>query len=65
MTNGTIKKIVPDKGFGFIRGPDEDVFFHFSALRGVKIEDLMEGQEVQFEEEDTAKGPRAKSVVPR
>ncbi|HTM67857.1 MAG TPA: cold shock domain-containing protein [Candidatus Binatia bacterium] len=60
---GTIKRLV-DKGFGFITpdGGDKDVFFHTSALVGVAFNELKEGDKVEFETEDSDKGPRAKDV---
>ncbi len=64
---GSIKKIVQDRGFGFIRperGPD--VFFHCSTVQGGAFETLSEGQEVDYEldegEAKGGKGPRAVSV---
>jgi CspA family cold shock protein len=48
---GTIKKIVRDKGFGFIVPDDgsDDVFFHRSKMAPkVVFEDLREGEEVEF-----------------
>ena len=64
MPQGTIKKLVPEKGFGFISGEKGDVFFHHSALQGVMIEDLQEGQVVEYEEGQGPKGPRAEQVRP-
>jgi CspA family cold shock protein len=62
---GTIKKIVRDKGFGFIVPDDgsDDVFFHRSRL-GPKIqfEDLREGDEVEFQVRPGDKGPQASDV---
>jgi CspA family cold shock protein len=40
---GKIKKLT-DKGFGFIQGEREDIFFHSSAVEGVAYESLHEGQ---------------------
>ena len=58
---GTIKKIVKDKGFGFIT-PDEgndEVFFHRSRLAPkVYFEDLREGDEVEFQVRPGEKGPQ-------
>ena len=55
-----------DKGFGFIRNEQgRDVFFHRSALRDMRFEDLKERQRVLLEAIDAAKGPRAKIVRPR
>ena len=45
MPEGTIKKLIVEKGLGFIEGPANDVFFHQSGLQGgVRMEDLHEGQ---------------------
>jgi len=62
MPQGTIKKLVADKGFGFIQGERGDLFFHHSALEGAEIEDLRQGQRVQYEEGRGPKGPRAERV---
>jgi len=64
MPQGTIKKLVTDKGFGFIAGERGDVFFHYTCLDGVRIEDLHEGQEVEYSEGSGPKGPRAENVKP-
>lgn len=62
MPQGTIKKLLTDKGFGFIQGERGDLFFHHSALEGAEIEDLRQGQRVQYEEGRGPKGPRAERV---
>jgi len=64
MPQGTIKKLISDKGFGFIEGERGEVFFHVSALQGVTFEELSEGQAVEFEEGQGPKGPRAENVRP-
>lgn len=59
---GTIKKVVKDKGFGFIEPDDggDEVFFHRSRLSPkVYFEDLREGAEVQFEVRPGEKGRTA------
>lgn len=59
---GTIKKIMRDKGFGFIEPDDggDDVFFHRSRLAPkVNFEDLREGEEVEFQVSKGEKGPQA------
>lgn len=59
---GRIKKIVRDKGFGFIEPDDgsDDVFFHRSRLdQRTQFEDLREGDEVQFLVRSGEKGPQA------
>jgi CspA family cold shock protein len=62
---GAIKKIIADRGFGFIRGEDgKEIFFHRSGLQGLTFETLQEGQSVEFDLEDAARGPRASNVRP-
>lgn len=62
---GTIKKVMKDKGFGFILPDDgsEDIFFHRSRLAPkIYFEDLREGTEVQFEVRPGDKGRQAFNV---
>jgi cold shock protein len=62
MSSGTIKRLVRDRGFGFIRDDGgQEWFFHRSSVQG-SFDQLNEGQRVQFEEEPSAKGPRAGNV---
>ncbi|HET7373764.1 MAG TPA: cold shock domain-containing protein [Gemmatimonadaceae bacterium] len=62
MAEGTIKRLT-DKGFGFIdTGTGTDMFFHMSAVEGVRFSDLREGQKVTFNEGRGPKGPRAENV---
>lgn len=64
MAEGTIKKLT-EKGFGFIStGNDKDLFFHMSALQGVRFDELYEGQKVTFTEGRGQKGPCAENVAP-
>jgi CspA family cold shock protein len=53
------------KGYGFVRpdGAEEDVFVHYSAIKGDGYRNLREGQRVEFAVEDTPKGPQAIEVV--
>ena len=65
---GTIKKIIKDKGFGFITPDDagDEVFFHRSRVAPkVRFEDLREGDEVQFEARAGEKGRQAFNLRPR
>lgn len=64
MPEGTIKKLVQDRGFGFISAEDgRDYFFHRSGLDGnVNFDSLAGGERVQFEIETSQKGPRAHRV---
>ena len=64
METGTIKKLVSDRGFGFItrEGESKDLFFHSKELQGVEFADLREGDKVQFEVGESPKGPNAVNV---
>lgn len=62
MPQGKVKKLLTDKGFGFIEGERGDIFFHHSALEGTTIEALSVGQQVEYEEGRGPKGPRAENV---
>ena len=62
MPQGKIKKVIADKGFGFIEGERGDIFFHHSALDGIAIEAFQIGQSVTYEEGRGPKGPRAENV---
>ena len=65
MPQGTIARLLLDKGFGFIEtGSGKDLFFHMSAVQGVRFEDLKQGQRVSFTEGQGPKGPRAENVKP-
>lgn len=60
MHTGKIKKLVRERGFGFISDTDgREVFFHQSSLVDSKFEDLSEDQAIEFEIEKSPKGPRA------
>jgi CspA family cold shock protein len=69
MAAGTIKKLVQDKGFGFISTNDgTDVFFHHSTVADQKFDNLQVGQQVEFtidQQGKGGKGPRAASVTPQ
>lgn len=63
MSQGVIKKLVTDKGFGFISRDDgNDLFFHRSALVDVDFAALREGQHVEFTIGEGPKGPAAETV---
>ena len=69
MAQGTIKKLVKDRGFGFISTSSGkgDVFFHVSAVAEGAFDALQEGQNVEFEiveDGGRGKGPRAGNVRP-
>ena len=64
VTTGTIKKIVADRGFGFIAAEDaKEYFFHRGGLdSSLDFDRLVGGEKVKFEIEQSPKGPRAAQV---
>jgi CspA family cold shock protein len=64
MAEGTIKKLIADKGFGFIQGEKGELFFHHSAVENAQFDTLQEGQRVTYTEGRGPKGPRADAVTP-
>ena len=63
MPTGKIKKLVKERGFGFILGSDgAELFFHRSALQGEGLDTLAEGQAVEYDVEKGDKGPRAATM---
>jgi cold shock protein len=48
MTKGSIKRVMKDRGYGFIKVEDgREIFFHMSALQGLDFKGLMEGDLVE------------------
>ncbi|HEX7549984.1 MAG TPA: cold shock domain-containing protein [Candidatus Methylomirabilis sp.] len=63
MATGTVKKLVRERGFGFIQRQDGvELFFHKSAFSGGGFDTLTEGQAVEFDVERGDKGPRAANM---
>jgi CspA family cold shock protein len=64
MPTGTIKKLVSDRGFGFIAAEDgKEYFFHRTGLdSSVNFDSLAGGERVSFEIEPSQKGPRANRI---
>jgi cold shock protein len=64
VPSGTIKKLVADRGFGFIAAEDGvEYFFHRSGLDpSLNFDSLSGGERVQFDIEPSQKGPRAHRV---
>ncbi len=64
MATGKVKWFNDAKGYGFIETDDgRDVFVHFSAIQADGFKTLAEGQQVQFEVIEGAKGPQASNVL--
>ncbi|MFN4181949.1 MAG: cold-shock protein [bacterium] len=62
---GKVKWFDAKKGYGFISTPDQkDYFVHFTAVQTRGFRTLREGQEVEFEYEETPKGLSATKVFP-
>jgi len=66
MATGKVKWFNESKGFGFIEQESgEDVFVHYSDIKGDGFKTLTEGQTVEFELTQDAKGTKAINVVPK
>lgn len=64
MAKGKVKWFNDAKGYGFIeQAAGEDVFVHFTAIQSDGFKTLAEGQEVEFEIQEGAKGPQAANVM--
>jgi CspA family cold shock protein len=63
MQSGTIKRLIRNRGFGFINSSEGgEIFFHRNSLVDGDFEALNEDQKVEFEIENTDKGPSATNV---
>ncbi|MBN1481847.1 cold-shock protein [candidate division KSB1 bacterium] len=63
MEQGTVKWFSTAKGYGFItRESGDDIFVHYSSITGEGFRSLREGDKVEFEVEETDKGPQAGQV---
>lgn len=63
MTNGTVKWFNNKKGYGFINEVNgRDIFVHFSAIVMDGYKTLNEGDQVDFEVEESNRGPEARNV---
>ncbi len=62
---GTIKKLIAERGFGFIsrEGEEKDLFFHSKDVTGVTFDELKEGDNVTFEVAEGEKGLSAVNVT--
>jgi CspA family cold shock protein len=66
MARGTVKWFNEKKGYGFIQqdGGGPDVFVHFSSIQADGFKTLAEGQAVEFDLIQDAKGAKAQNVKP-
>ncbi len=65
MPRGKVKWFNDSKGYGFIEQESgDDVFVHHSSIQGEGFKTLKEGQDVEFDIEQDAKGAKAVNVVP-
>jgi CspA family cold shock protein len=63
LANGTVKWFNNKKGYGFINEEEgRDIFVHFSSITMEGYKSLNEGEQVEFEIEDSDRGPEAKNV---
>jgi CspA family cold shock protein len=63
VAKGTIRRLMRDRGYGFIMTEDgKDIFFHRTALRDLRFDSLKEGQSLEFEVEKRPKSPRAVNI---
>jgi CspA family cold shock protein len=63
MPQGTVKWFNNKRGWGFIVKEDgEDIFVHYSAIKGDGFKSLIEGQRVKLEIEESSNGPAAASA---
>jgi CspA family cold shock protein len=64
MSQGTVKWFNEQKGYGFIAAEDgNDYFVHYSSIQSSGFKTLPEGAKVEFELEDSDRGPRAVDVA--
>ncbi len=63
MSKGTVKRIIRERGFGFISAEDgREIFFHRSELQNVDFDNLQQGDHLEFNIIKGDKGPKATDI---
>ena len=63
MPKGTVKRLMRERGFGFISAEDgREIFFHRSELQNVDFDKLQQGDELEFNVAKGDKGPKATDI---
>ncbi|MGB2697351.1 MAG: cold shock domain-containing protein [Candidatus Zixiibacteriota bacterium] len=63
MHKGTVKRIMRERGFGFILAEDgREIFFHSAELQNVDFDELKEGDHLEFTVTTEDKGPKASNI---
>jgi CspA family cold shock protein len=63
MAKGRVRKLMTDKGYGFIKSEDgAEVFFHLSGLRGIDFMDLKEGDVLEYDVEKDKRSGKFRAV---
>jgi len=63
MAKGKVKRIIRERGFGFIAAEDgREIFFHRNELQNVDFDGLMEGDQLEFDVVKGQKGPAAANI---
>jgi len=62
-TIGIVRWFDGSKGYGYITAEGQDIFVHYSAIKGNGIKNLLEGDKVEFVIEESLRGPQAVEVT--
>jgi len=63
MAKGKVKRIIRERGFGFVSAEDgREIFFHRNELQNVDFDGLMEGDQLEFDVVKGQKGPAAANI---
>ncbi len=63
MAKGTVKRVMRERGFGFISAEDgREIFFHQSELQNTSFDALQEGDQLEFDVVKGDKGPKAENI---